>query len=153
MHMKFRSQLAIISGMLLLVAGTAWAGSPPASPQSTQPDVTMMVIPGGQDVLKTVVQTINVPPPAHPGKRGGPATGNPANGNNQSGQQPAQAADTAAQAAEYAAQQARQAAAHESAQAQQAQQQAQRLSHEQPHPPHPLPPPPPHGHPGSGTGG
>lgn len=128
--------LSIVASVLSLAAAVALADNPPVTKPAPAADVTMTVIPSGQDVVKTVVQTIVVPAKRGKGKAA-----------DQSGQQTAAAAKLkeegkesaqaeqheatpttgpADEAAEQAAQQqAEEAAEHQAAAAQQAQQQAQ----------------------------
>lgn len=145
--------------VLTLGCGAVWAGDEPPPKQASAPDVTITVIPAGQDVLTTVVQNITVPARAKVQQPGtNPAAGVSGVAASQFGQQKAQAAkqiedrDEASRAqaheAEDAVQQAQQqaqaAAENQAQQARQAQQQAQSLSHQQPPPlPHPPTPPPP----------
>jgi hypothetical protein len=155
MNGKRYLQHSVFLGALLLVAGSTWAdgNSPPPAPQ---PDVTMMVIPAGQDVLQTVVQTINVPAKIGAQTPSRKTPGGKDHGSNPPGPQTApstqQIEGTKAepQAGQHeageAAQQAGEAAEHQAQQARQAQQQAQALTHQQPHPS--PPPPTPHGPPG-----
>ncbi|MGH8378879.1 MAG: hypothetical protein ACRER7_07970 [Gammaproteobacteria bacterium] len=160
-------QLRIVNLSLLMVftlaCASAWAdnGLPPQKPPA--PDVTITVIPAGQDVLNTVVQNISVPAHAAAQKPGTkPAAGGTRSAASQFGQQTAQSAKQieeskeawqaeqheAENAARQAQQQAQAAAENQSQQARQAQQQAQSLSHQQPNPPPHPPPPPPPGPPG-----
>jgi len=159
MNRKFQFMAAYLSGALMLASGYARAGDEPAPASTTTPDVTITVIPSGQDVINTVVHNITVPAAVGVHKPGPP----PTSGNHTSefGKQTAQAAQQieetkeAQQAMQHEAnlsqqmqapvqqaqQQAEQAAANEAQQAQQAQQQAQTLSHQQPQPPPPPSPP------------
>ncbi len=164
MNMRLYIAHGCLLGTLTLVCRPAWAGNGSTTPKATQPDVTMTVIPGGQDVLKTVVQNITVPANAGARKPGPtPPPGSKTGNASQFGQQTAQSAqqieetqeaqqatqheaDASRQIEESAAQaqqQAEDAAANQAQQARQAQQQAQTLSHQQPTPPPPPPPPPP----------
>ena len=158
MNMKLHIAHGCLLGALTLACGSIWADNGPKAPQ---PDVTMTVIPSGQDVVKTVVQNISVPANAGAHKPGPtpPPGGKPGNAK-QFGQQTAQSAQQieetqeAQQAAQHEAdasrqigesaaqaqQQAQEAAENQAQQAQQAQQQAQTLSHQQPIPPPPPPP-------------
>lgn len=144
--------------VLTLACGAAWASDEPPPKQASAPDVTITVIPAGQDVLTTVVQNINVPASSNMQKpASSPAAGVTGAAASQFGQQKAQAtkqieelkevpqpqAHEAENAAQQAQQQAQAAAENQAQQARQAQQQAQSLSHQQPPPPHPPTPPPP----------
>jgi len=133
--MKSKWQIAHIL-CLSLVAGIsfpAWAdngGSTP--PKNPAADVTMTVIPNGDDVSKTVTQNIEVP--EHDNEDAGlankpgaaPATGSKADNGEQFGQDTADAAKQmedgkeAAQAAQHDAQDASQQAEHSAEQEQQA---------------------------------
>lgn len=155
--MKCRSTHMFLPVVLTLACGAAWAGDGPPPKQPSAPDVTITVIPAGQDVLTTVVQNINVPARAKVQKPGtNPAAGVTRAAASQFGQQTAQAAKQiedskeasqaqaheAEDAVQQALQQAQAAAEIQAQQARQAQQQAQSLSHQQPLPPLPLPQPP-----------
>lgn len=59
--MQLRNVTTFVLGAVLAVSAVAAAADNPAA-QGPQPDVTITVIPDGQDVLKTVVQNIMVPP-------------------------------------------------------------------------------------------
>lgn len=140
-----------LSGAVILASSSTWADNPkPAPPKSAEPDVTMTVIPSGQDVIKTVVQTITVPANA---RNSSPTnTGNNGKGGQQTAKQNQEdheasaaeqhkaASQQAEQAADQAAQQAQEGAEN---QAQQARDQARQRGKEVHNPHGPIPPPPP----------
>lgn len=163
MNMKLQIARACLLGALALGCWPAFADNSPPPANSTVPDVTMTVIPSGQDVVKTVVQNITVPANTGTQKTGATSTAGKGDSASKFGRQTAQSAkqieetkeapqaqqheadasQQAAEAAQQAQQQAQAAAENQAQQARQAQQQAQSLSHQQPHPLPPPPPPPP----------
>lgn len=135
--MRLRNPLLFILGALLTCTSVMAMADTPAATVTAGPtdgDVTMTVIPNGQDVVKTVVQTITVPANANKiakGKSTNQHEATPATSrNNEAAEQAAQR--LAEETAEHQATQAQQ-------QAQQVQQQAQNASK----PRQPPPPPPP----------
>lgn len=138
--------LSIVAGLLSLATTAALAGNPPAPKPAPVADVTMTVIPSGQDVVKTVVQTIAVPAKGKTADQFGQQTAAAAR-QKEEGKESSQAEQHEAtpttgeddEAAEEAAQQqAEEAAEHQAAQAQQAQEQAEQAKDKhKPEPHHP----------------
>ena len=137
--MRLRHALLLILGIAFASAGAVARADTPAAAVAAIPadgDVTMTVIPSGEDVVKTVVQNISVPSNASklakgkgPEQRKAPAA---------AGQDSEAAERAAQQVAEQAAQhQAGQTQQQVTQQAQQAQQQAESAVAAPKTPPHP----------------
>lgn len=151
------AQLACIS-MLAGLCLPAWADDNPSPQKSQAPDVTITVIPDGQDVVDTVIHNISVPNAVDTHKPGSaPNTGSKADNGKEFGKATADAAKQiedskeASSAAQHEAEDANQQAeaAKEAAESQAAQARQddnqESNSHQHDHPDHPTPPPPPGG--------
>ncbi|MGE5625437.1 MAG: hypothetical protein ACM3ZT_07810 [Bacillota bacterium] len=144
--MRLRDSVLLLLGAVFASAASVALADTPAPAVSTGGDVTMTVIPSGQDVVKTVVQTIVVPANANKlakGKSAEPQKAKPATG--QDSEAAAQTAQQLAEAAaEHQAGQTQQQVQQQALQAQQAAQVAAAKARN-PSPPPPPPPPPPRG--------
>ena len=135
--MRMRKHVVVMLSTVLACASGAALANAPAAPADR--DVTMTVIPSGVDVVKTVVQTINVP--ANADKLAKAKSAEPSK--TTTGQDSKAAEQNAQQVAETAAE-------HQAGQTQQQVQQqtlqaqlAAKTQHPPPQPPRPPPPPPP----------